>query len=344
MSIHDEFERAVGGKSKGMGPLAKVFIGLALFGVFAFAAVAVVAVVVANRVQDEFQDLRRDPQVVVAEKLIRHSQDLELVSSNREARTITFRTRSDGQVRTADVDEILEGGLRISTDEGELRINLTGGEDGGALVIQKPDGEVVRIDATGQDGQARVSVTTGDGEVLRIDARGHDDHGALVIRSQGSTLRFDAEGADDRGSLSIRTEEGELVRFDVQGQDEDARLTITTPEGETTLTGMREGGEAPGWLPRAPSRVRERTVYTAESETGEAGAVRFELRDDLASVLGYYADVLEDDGFTVRSQDLDVNRRTVQGTLVAEREGRSVVVVAAGGEETTHVFLAWSER
>ncbi|MEZ4415298.1 MAG: hypothetical protein R3E10_06055 [Gemmatimonadota bacterium] len=344
MSIHDEFERAVGGKRRGLHPVAKLLIGLALFGVFAFTAVAVVAAVVARKVRHEFEDFRSDPELVIAERIVRHSPDLELVSSDQQSHTITFRTRGSGELTTADASEILEGGLSIQTDEGVLRLNLRGGENGGSLVIEKPDGEVVRIDATGEGGDARLSVTTADGEVFRIDAHGHDDHGALVIRSEDGVLRFDAEGADDEGTLTIRTEEGELIRFELDGSDSGARLSIHTPEGTTTLRGMEEGGSVPSWIPDAPRGARERRVYTAEADQGTAGAVRFQVRDALGDVIDHYRDALDDDGFAVKRQAMDVAGRNVQATLLAERDGRSVMVIAAGSDDNTHVFLAWSER
>lgn len=65
--------------------------------------------------------------------------------------------------------EILEGSLRIRTEDGELTADLWRGKDGGSLVIESPDGEELSID------------------LVRGDAGG-----ALVIRSPESTVEFGA--------------------------------------------------------------------------------------------------------------------------------------------------------
>ncbi len=344
MSIHDEFERSLGGKPQGTKTWKKVLVGLGLIGVVFFSAVAVAGIFVAREVRSTVEEFRSDPALTIAERVVKRSRDLELVSTDQAAQTVTFRTRGDGEVRTVDVEQILEGRLSIRTDEGTIRFNLEGDEDGGSLVIEKADGEVVRIDATGGDGEARLTVETGDGEVLRIDARGEDGQGSLIIRTEDDVLHFDAEGDDERGTLTIRSQDGELVRLEAEGSGEDATLRIHTPEGATTFRGLEEGGRLPSWLPISPARARDRKVYTAESDEADAGATRFEVRTSVDEVLEHYREELESEGFTVKSQDLTVGKRQLQGTLVGETDGRTVLLMAAGAGEFTTVFLAFSER
>ena len=344
MSIHDEFEQSLGAKSGGMKTWTKVLLGLAVMGVLMFSAVAVAGIFVAREVRSTVEEFKNDPALTIAERVVRRSQDLELISTDQAAQTVTFRTRGDSEVRTVDVKQILEGSLRIHTDEGTIQLDLEGGQDGGALVIRKADGEVVRIDATGGDGAATLTVETDEGEVLRIDARGDDDSGSLVIRTEDDVLRFDARGDDDSGTFSIRSSDGELVRFDVEGSGDDATLTVHTQEGATTFTGLREGGHVPSWVPDAPARARDRSVYTAESDEARAGATEFDLRESVGDVLDHYREALEDEGYSVKVQNLTVDDRNLQGTIVAESADRTVLIMAAGVGNTSKVFLAFSER
>jgi hypothetical protein len=64
--------------------------------------------------------------------------------------------------------EVLEGSLKIRTEDGELTADLWRGEDGGSLVIESPEGEV------------------------QIDLVKEDGGGELVIRTEEKLLRFGA--------------------------------------------------------------------------------------------------------------------------------------------------------
>ncbi len=65
--------------------------------------------------------------------------------------------------------EVLEGSLRIRTEDGELTADLWRGEDGGSLVIDTPDGEEIRIDLAKQDGGGELVIKTEE-KVVRFGA------------------------------------------------------------------------------------------------------------------------------------------------------------------------------
>ena len=65
--------------------------------------------------------------------------------------------------------DILEGSLRIRTEDGELTADLWRGEDGGSLVIQTPDGEALTIDLVRGEGGGALVLTTEE-NVLRFGA------------------------------------------------------------------------------------------------------------------------------------------------------------------------------
>jgi len=65
--------------------------------------------------------------------------------------------------------DVLEGSLRIRTEEGELTADLWKGEDGGSLVIETPDGEEIRIDVAKEEGGGELVIRTEE-KVVRFGA------------------------------------------------------------------------------------------------------------------------------------------------------------------------------
>jgi hypothetical protein len=343
MSIHDEFERAVSGRRKRLHPLAWIAIAFAGIAFVGMAVVAVTGVFVAREVRDVVEDFKESPVVTIAERAIEASPNLELVSVDRAKETVTFRNVKDDRVRTVDAQDFVEGRFTIRTDDGDVTIDLEAGEHGGTLVVTTGDGEVVRLDASGGDGTARLVVTTPDGEAFRLDATGDDDGGSLIIRTDEDRVRFDAVGGEDHGTLSIRTDAGELVRFEVDGADDQGSLTIHTANGSTTLRGLTEGGEVPGWVPLLRDADVER-VYTAEADEGIAGAVRLTVQDSPRRVLRRYRESLEDGGYSIESQDLSVQSRQIQGTVIGERGDRTIMIIAVGGDSRSHLIVTYADR
>lgn len=64
--------------------------------------------------------------------------------------------------------QVLEGSLRVRTEDGEVTADLWGGEDGGSLVIDSPEGEV-RIDLVREEGGGELVIRTEE-RVVRLGA------------------------------------------------------------------------------------------------------------------------------------------------------------------------------
>jgi len=65
--------------------------------------------------------------------------------------------------------DVLEGSLRIRTEDGELTADLWSGEDGGSLVIDTPDGEQIQIDLAKEEGGGELVIRTEE-KVVRFGA------------------------------------------------------------------------------------------------------------------------------------------------------------------------------
>ena len=322
MAFHDEYERALGSNRRSMSRIAKIAMVLGVVFLVGAAAVAALAWMAVRTVADEFDQLRENPATVVAERLIDAAPELELLSSDVDAGTVTYRTRSSQDVRTVEAEEFLEGRLRIHTEDGDLTVDLNADERSGRLVIR-----------------------TGDGEVLRLDAQGEEDGGSLVVRSQdGEVFRLEGRGlGDDSGELRLRVDGEEVVRLEIDGDGDDAVLRLHGEDGSVSLRGVREGGDVPGWVPGFRGMDAPR-VYTADADEGIAGAVRFRTDVPLAEVMDHYQDALGRAGNT-RSHRWQVLGSRFQATVTGEvGEGRTVMVLGLGSEDgSTQVVVTWAE-
>ena len=126
--------------SKKTNPLVWVLVGI--LGLFLVIGMVVIAggIFVAKKVQDAASN----PALAAAQLMAAANPDIEIVSSNESAGTITLREKSTGKTITVDFDQIKEGKL---TFEGEGQTVTIGGSEEG-LKIDNSDGSSVQIGAT----------------------------------------------------------------------------------------------------------------------------------------------------------------------------------------------------
>ena len=135
-------------KKKGLPVLAWVAIGcgaiviltLVAFGALGFFAVRKGTEMVkeatgADSVSEFVEGFEKNPARAAAETAIRLNPELELVSSDDEAGTITFRNSRTGETATVDFEEIAQGRLSITTDEGDYSFDASDG-----VTVTGPEG------------------------------------------------------------------------------------------------------------------------------------------------------------------------------------------------------------
>lgn len=131
-----------GAQKKGLSPLTWIAIGCgALFLVFIVVSVAVLGFgfFKAKEMAKEFEG---NPAKAAAEMMVRLNPELELVESDDEAGTITIKNVKTGETMTVDFEDVAEGKISFSTEEGEMSIDASEGEEGGGVTFTGPEGEV----------------------------------------------------------------------------------------------------------------------------------------------------------------------------------------------------------
>ena len=91
-------------------------------------------------ISDFVQGMKENPAKTAAETMIRVNPELELVSTDDEAGTITFTNSKTGEEATLNFEDIAEGRFSMSTSEGEYSIDASDDGEGG-VTFSGPEGE-----------------------------------------------------------------------------------------------------------------------------------------------------------------------------------------------------------
>lgn len=163
---------------KKMGVLGWVIIGCLGFLVVAGAVFVGGAWFVGKKVKGVVEDFEQDPVRATAELAVQMNPELELVSVDEGAKTMTIREKATGNEVTVDWSQISQGQFRFEADGEEVTIDASPTEQGGTLKIEA-DGKEVTIDASQIDGDGGVvTIQDGSGETqATLTAGGAPDAG-----------------------------------------------------------------------------------------------------------------------------------------------------------------------
>jgi hypothetical protein len=120
---------------KGMSPLAWVGIGCGAIIVICFIAFSVVAFI-AKKKFDQYKD---NPAMAAAELAVRANPDLELVSTDPKAGSITVKDKKSGEVTTFSADDAANGKFSVTTKDGTTKIDASGAKDGQGATFKVTD-------------------------------------------------------------------------------------------------------------------------------------------------------------------------------------------------------------
>jgi hypothetical protein len=228
----------------------------------------------------------------------------------------------DGQEMIGDLkDQVREGIMDFKSSDGQVRMDLIKGDDGGSLVIDTEDGQV-RFDLTKTDDGGFLAIDTDEGQV-RLDLVKRDGGGSLVINSEDGQVRFDVEGSEDGGTMVIQTDDA-MIRF---GAGDEAE-------------GMPDWVERVDGMPSDPQGV-----YSLTSSEGFMGAVAWQGDGSAREVLSFYRGWLESEGYELKAQLRSQDGGEEVNSLWARNEdsGRVVFLVAGQDEGATDVLLGYGE-
>ncbi|MFQ5570885.1 MAG: hypothetical protein ACE5G0_14490 [Rhodothermales bacterium] len=128
-------------EKKGLSPIA--WIGIGCGGLFLIVAIVfTVLITFGIRKGQEFAaEFEENPSKAAAELVISLNPELELVETDDEAGTITFRNTKTGEEATLNFEDIAEGQFSVTTDEGEFTMDASEAAEGGGVTMTGPEGE-----------------------------------------------------------------------------------------------------------------------------------------------------------------------------------------------------------
>lgn len=347
--MYDEFERAVSGKSgERLSFLGWLSIAVGTLFALGIVAAGLTAVRAKSRVAEVVEEVQRQveahPTLAAEAMLERLESHASLLSVPPDRGVTLLQDLGDGAPGDAFMKEFFGGTLEIFPEgpqivedlknqvreslleiksaEGNVRMDLIGGEDGGALVIDSDGGQV------------------------RFDLRKTEDGGFLTIDSDEGQVRFDVIKGDNGGSLVINSKEGE-VRFDVTGGDEGGSLVIRSEEGTLRFGAGLDAEAMPGWVPRVEGMpVDPEALYSLTSREGFMGAVAWEGDGSAREIFSFYRDWLEGEAYEFRAQQRTRDGGAEVSSLWArnDADGRVVFLVASQENDLTGILLGYGEK
>lgn len=136
------------GPKKGPNLLIILGAGCLLFGGLAMCGVIGGAVYLGNQAKQAMKPFQENPQRATMEWVIKANPELELVRSDDT--TITVKEKASGKVATFTYDDIANGRMQFTTEEGE-KVSIEAKGQDGDVSISSPDGEV-RFSAGASEG------------------------------------------------------------------------------------------------------------------------------------------------------------------------------------------------
>lgn len=122
---------------KGIGPLGWIGIGCGVIVIIGFIVMGAGAYLFKSKVIDPFQ---KNPGMVLAKGVIAANPDLELVSSDDAAQTLTVHNKKTNETITMNLDDVKNGKFKFSSD-GKGTATLDVSSQGATVKVQDEKGQ-----------------------------------------------------------------------------------------------------------------------------------------------------------------------------------------------------------
>jgi hypothetical protein len=232
---------------KGMGPLGWIAIGCGVILVIG----AMVLAVGGYFAKKKFDQFSKNPAKTTAEMIVRANPDLELVSEDEKAGTITVRDKKKNETATLNFDDIKNGKFKVTTDKGTTTFDgSTAGADG--------------VKITDEKGQ---TATIGGGSPKDLPSWLPIYPGATAQGSMASTTN---EGRS--GGFSVSTKDSiEQVASYYESRLKDAGLTVD--KNMLSSNDKTSGGTISG---NSADKKRTAAVILSVADTGTQAVITYE--------------------------------------------------------------------
>jgi hypothetical protein len=230
---------------KGLSPLAWVGIGCAVIAVLGMLVLGGVVAVGGYFAKKGLDKLEKNPTLTMAELAVRANPDVDLVSTDEEAGTITVKVKKSGEVMTFNAKDIEKGHFEIKS------------KDGTAV-----------FDASGKDGTVKVTNDKGEVATLQGGAGAPQNLPAWFPVYPGGTIQgtFDTNGPDGRtvAFTVSTTDTADKVLSFYESKLKEAGLKVDTYT--TAANGQQTGGTLTG-SSESPKRKTGVLVSSSEGQT-----------------------------------------------------------------------------
>lgn len=233
---------------KGLSPLAWVAIGCGALAILAVVLVAVVVGFGIFKAKEVVEDFQANPAKTTAETMIKLNPEVDLVSTDDEAGTVTFKNKKTGEIATMNFEDIAEGKWSITTDEGEFTVDASSAGEGGGVTFSGPEGEA-RFGASADLGDVPEWVplypgaTEAQGTYSSKTAQGVS---GMVAAKTGDGSRqvldhykewFEDNGYEIQGTTTHTTPDGSLSNIigELAAEGRTLNVTVTEQKGEVAV-------------------------------------------------------------------------------------------------------------
>jgi hypothetical protein len=236
-------------KKKGLGTLAWVGIGCGALILVAVVVLGVGGVLVAHKAKEMAGDFEANPGLATARMIVRLNPDLEEVSADEDAGTITVRNTKTGEVATVDFDQLKEGKIRWKSGGKEMTIDASGKDGGQGVTITSSEGDktmTLTTGATAGDVPDWVPVYPG-AEPQGVNAMTGDEGSSGVFQvttdaAVSDVISYYKTALDGEGfEVTVNTfsgsggEEGGMVRGELSSAKRNVTAMVGVSDGATTV-------------------------------------------------------------------------------------------------------------
>jgi hypothetical protein len=236
---------------KKTSPLVWVLVGCGGLVLIVAIVLLVGGLFVAKKVGSFAKDAEKNPAMAAAKMVVAMNPDLETVSTDESAGTITIRNKKTGEVMTVDFEDVKKGKIRFKNEKGE---------------------------------SAEISAS-GEGETGKVEFK--SDQGSMTFGA-GSSTETPAwlpsyPGSQPQGMYSSKGPQGVSAAFSFDTKDSPEKVMAYFEEKlkdggfEVTSSTFKKGAALAGGLVNAESKTEKRQVHVTVSaeDTGTRVAVTY---------------------------------------------------------------------
>ena len=200
----------------------------------------------ADKAKEMAAEFEANPAKAAAEMAVRLNPDLELVSTDEEAGTMTVLQKSTGEEVTLNFEYIAEGRFSIETDEGTSSISFDPEGEGG-VTFEGPEGETTTFGAAADDQlPSWISNYPGasDPEGTYSSTSGGQRTGAVTSRTSDPVARvlehyersLKAEGLEvSKTVFTAQGSEGGMLNGSSQDPQRSVTIMVNEEDDETVI-------------------------------------------------------------------------------------------------------------